>query len=130
MAKKNICFLASNANRTVKLAKMAKISQVWHLWIQYQILIYRLKIQNCKKQIHKYTSPLTVLLSTTIISFAWPLLLPATTVILRISKRRYTPTLPINFFSLLLESSSVIYILTRNSLFFVRFQINNNGKTL
>ena len=31
MAKKNICFLASNANRTVKLAKMAKISQVWHL---------------------------------------------------------------------------------------------------
>ena len=29
MANKNICFLASNASRPLKLAKMAKISHTW-----------------------------------------------------------------------------------------------------
>ena len=41
MAKKNICFLASNANRTVKLAKMAKISQVWHLCVVLQTILIK-----------------------------------------------------------------------------------------
>ena len=29
MAKENICFLTSNASRTLKIAKMAKISYIW-----------------------------------------------------------------------------------------------------
>ena len=37
MARKNICFLASNISIPLELAKMAKISQTWQPWIKAKV---------------------------------------------------------------------------------------------